>query len=716
MKDVTKIPHFAKSENLVQILMRKTQNQNPLFFRILVAYYFSKIAATMRINIKTHDRGIIPINMYGINLATSGAGKGFSTNIVEEQIINKFKTNFMKYTFPSVSEKNIAKLAIARSAKIPGSDPDDIALKVEAEFKQLGHFVFSFSEGTSPAVKQMRHKLLMANCGSVNLEIDEIGSHLIGNKDVLDTFLELYDVGKVKSKLIKNTDKNIRNEEIDGRTPTCMMLFGTQDKLLMPGSVEEKEFFNMLLTGYGRRCFFGYSPFISDDLTITPEQLYALSTDTSIDKFMSGLSTHLGKLADEINYGLTLEMSKDVAMLVIEYQLECRRAALKIPQYQENRKAELQHRYYKMLKLAGAYAFIDGSKDIQKDHIYQAMKLTEESGVAFNQLLTREKPHKALAKFIVEHEGELTVVDLMDNLPFFKGSESVRKDLLIRATAFGYKNNMVIKRNYIDGIEFFNGESLEETDINKLRVSYSKFMTEGYTNAVAPLSKLNRLVNATGLNYCANHFKEGYRHSKNVIEGFNLLILDVDDGFSLDTAKMLLKDYTAIFATTKRHTPQKNRYRIILPLSHIVKLDAENYVRFMQNVFNWLPITVDDQTKDSARKWQSFKGEYYVQDGKLIDALKFIPHTSEEEKQSKHILDHQDLGNLERWFYTNINMGNRNNQLIKYALALVDSGKTIDEVRIIMKEFNKRLQYPISEPEINSTIMVTVIKRVNNTP
>ncbi len=37
------------------------------------------------------------------------------------------------------------------------------------------------------------------------MEIDEIGSNLLGQMDVLTTFLELYDVGKVKQKLIKNT-------------------------------------------------------------------------------------------------------------------------------------------------------------------------------------------------------------------------------------------------------------------------------------------------------------------------------------------------------------------------------------------------------------------------------------------------------------------------------------------------------------------------------
>lgn len=49
-------------------------------------------------------------------------------------------------------------------------------------------------------MKQMRHKLLMADAGSVNLQIDEIGSNLVGNVDVLNTFLELYDMGLIKPK------------------------------------------------------------------------------------------------------------------------------------------------------------------------------------------------------------------------------------------------------------------------------------------------------------------------------------------------------------------------------------------------------------------------------------------------------------------------------------------------------------------------------------
>lgn len=72
MKDLTTLEHFAPAEKLVDILKAKTQHTDPLFFRILVAYYFCKVASIMRCNVATKDRGNIPVNMYAVNAAVSG--------------------------------------------------------------------------------------------------------------------------------------------------------------------------------------------------------------------------------------------------------------------------------------------------------------------------------------------------------------------------------------------------------------------------------------------------------------------------------------------------------------------------------------------------------------------------------------------------------------------------------------------------------------------
>jgi len=711
MKDLSTIKHFDASEKLVSILMKKTQNKNPLFFRVLSAYYFAKVASMMRTGIKTHDRGTIPVSLYALNLSTSGSGKGFSTNIIEEQVINQFRDRFLDETFPSISQINLHKLAVKRAVR-DDIDEEDALEKVNREFELQGNLAFSFDSATTAAVKQMRTKLLMANAGSVNFEMDEVGSNLMGNLEVLGTFLELFDVGKVKQKLTKNTAENKRSEEIEGRTPTNLLLFGTPSKLLNSGKTEE-EFLAMLETGYARRCFFGYHRKPNTDAGLTAEEVYDMMTDTSSAQYLTDLSNKLAVLADPVNFNTELTLTKDVSLIYIEYKIQCDRKADALKEHDEILKAELSHRYYKALKLAGAYAFIDGSHEVKEEHLYPAIKLAEESGEAFNRIMTRERPYVKLAKYIANANRELTNVDLIEDLNFFKGTTSQQRDMMSLATAWGYKNNIIIKRSYMDGIEFLEGESMEETDTSKMIVSYSNDIAQGFEPEYAPFDQLDRLTTLNGYHYAAHHFKDKHRNSINLIQGFNLAIIDIDEGVSLSTAKMLLKGYKAFFATTKRHTPQENRFRIIFPLSHIVKLDATSYSKFMVNVFNWLPFDTDESTKDCARKWETYpNGTVEYQDGDLLDAMLFIPQTKKEEEQSQKILDNNSLNNMERWFYLNTTTGNRSNQIIRYALALVDNGESVEGVRNAILSFNGKLKDPLPEDEISNTIMVSVVKAV----
>lgn len=710
MKAIKDMKHFPIAEQLVDILTKKTQNPNPLFFRVLVAYYMAKITSMMRIGVNTHDRGTIPVSLYAINLSVSGSGKGFSTNIVEEQVINQFRERFLEETFPLAAEKNVTKIAIKRAVKYQ-EDEEDMIERVRKEFEDLGPLAFSFDSGTTAAVKQMRHKLLMANAGSVNLEIDEIGSNLLGNVEVLNTFLELFDIGKIKQKLIKNTADNKRSEDIDGRTPTNMMLFGTPAKLLNGGKVED-EFYSFLETGYARRCFFGYNKKVEIDRKKTAQEVYDMMTDKTAETFLKKLSSQLGRLADPINFGRNLSISKNVSLQLIEYKLMCEERVEQMREHEEISKAEMMHRYYKVLKLAGAYAFIDGAKEVTEDHLHHAIKLAEESGSAFKRILSRERNYVKLANYIADVGHEVTQVDLVEDLPFYRGAEAQKRDMMNLAIAYGYKNNIIIKKSYSDGIEFLQGESLEVTDLHKMRISYSDKITEGYLCDVAPFAELYKLVTMEGYHYTAHHFENGYRNSENLIEGFNLLILDVDSGTNLQTAQSLMSDYKALFATTKRHTDRSNRFRIILPLSHMVKLDAKQYAKFMENVFNWLPFEVDRSTKDCARKWETYPGTHLYQDGQLLDATLFIPQTRKEEEQRKVLMDQSSLNNLERWFYQHTDVGNRSNQLIRYALVLVDNGFSIEQVRTAVLNFNDKLKDNLTEKEINDTIMVTVVKNI----
>lgn len=711
MKTFEEMDYHPTSEKLVNILCGKTQNDNPLFFRVLVGYYFALLASSMRTIIATHDRGDIPVNLYALNLSTSGSGKGFSTNIIENEVINQFRSRFLEETFPLIAEQNLPKLALKRANR-KSTDVDDELSKLQKEFDSSGPLVFNFDSGTPAAVKQMRHKLLMANAGSVNLQIDEIGSNLVGNVDVLNTFLELYDVGAIKQKLIKNTSENVRSEEIIGRTPTNMLLFGTPAKLLN-GSKTEDELYSMLETGYARRCFFGYSRAHSKKGETTPEEVYDLMTNQGNNQYIQQLSDQLDNLADIINLNRRLVMSKETSLLLIEYRLKCEREAHALPEHEEIKKAEISHRYFKALKLAGAYAFVDSSHELTMDHLYYAIKLAEESGDAFNKLLTRDRNYVKLAKYIAAVRREVTQPDLVEDLPFYKGSAAQKAEMLTLAIAYGYKNNIIIKKSVSDGIEFLRGETLQLTNLNKMVVSYGPNMAEGYLNEFVAFDKLHILMQHPSMHWVAHHLTDGYRNEENCIPGFNLLVIDVDGGVNMSTVKLLLGNYSYLIYTTKRHTEDEQRFRLVFPINYTLSLDAKEYKELMENIYAWLPFEVDTSTNQRARKWLTQPGFYEYNEGEVLDILPFIPKTSKNEERKILLDTQQSMDNLERWVINNIGDGNRNNMLLRYAMILVDGGFEFEQINNRVKQLNDKIPDKLDEVEIMSTIMSSVGKALS---
>ena len=714
MKTTEEMAHHPMSEKLVNVLCEQTESTNPSFFRLLVAYYFGLVASMMRASIKTLDRGEIPINLYAMNLATSGAGKGHSTNIMEDRVIHLFRERFRDETFALLAADNLPKLAVKRANR-KSVDPDEELARVQKEFDQQGNLLFSFSEATAPAVKQMRHKLLMADAGSLNFQMDEVGSYLGANQEVLVTFLELYDVGSIKPKLTKNSSENIRGEEIVGRTPTNMMLFGTPSSLLDGGKTEQ-EFYDMLEAGYARRCFFGYSRDYTKNLDRTPEQVFAQLTQVNSNTVLDEIADHLEALSDMINVRKSLVMSKDVSMILIEYKLKCEREAALYPEHEQIKKAEISHRYFKALKLAGAYAFIDDVPEVTEAHLYAGIKMAEESGQAFHKLLTRDKPYVKLAKFISTVKREITQADLVEELPFYRGSLSQRNEMMMLAIAYGYKNNIIIKKSFSDGIEFLRGETLKESDLSKMVISYSTDITTDYRNETPAFDQLYKLTQAQGMHWVAHHLNGGYRNEENCIEGFNLAVIDVDGGVSMSTAKLLLKGYKYLLYTTKRHTDDENRFRIILPLNYELAMDAKDYKEFMANVYEWLPFEVDKATNQRSRKWLSHDGHYEYNEGELLDALPFIPKTSKNEERKMLMDSQQSMDNLERWVINNIGDGNRNNMLLRFGMILVDAGFGFEEIRTKVVSLNEKIPDKLDEAEIMSTVMVSVMKAISKRP
>lgn len=719
--DYSQMSYNPLAEKIVQILITKTQNDNPQFFRLQANYYLSLIVSVMGTRIKSNLTGVIPVNMYGVNLAGSGSGKGFSTNILENQVIGLFRQHFMQEVFPKQAELNL-QIEAAKRAKYMNIGLNESEERLNKEYRSYGAYRFSFDSATTPAIKQLRNKLLLARVGAINISIDEIGSNLESNTDTLNTFLELYDKGVIKDKLTKNTDTATRHQEIIGETPANIMMFGTPSKLLDGGKVEDN-FFSFLETGYARRCFFAYSKKASSTKDLTPEELYQRLTNHNHEQELITISRNLFHLADTHYCNTELEVPDATGIELMRYRIDCEQRASKLPEHMDIQRAELTHRYFKVLKLAGVYAFLDMKPEIEIQHIHQAIKLAEDSGDALNQMFQREKPYERLAKFIAGNMGgELTQVDLSNQLPFYRGSQTVRNDMMTSAIAWGYKNNILIKKTYRDGIEFFTGESLEETDLDKLIVSYSKDLADNYVSDTVSFKNMVNLVTYKDLHWTNHHTVDGHRSEKTMVEGFNCIVLDIDGTTTLQVAQELLKDYTYIIHTTKRHQQlvemekgvfeKRDRFRIILPVNYKLDLSKDEYKEFMEGIQQWCPFELDTATFQRSRKWLCNDiAQTFVNEGELFDALPFIPRTSRNEVYKKEQLSLQSMNNLERWFAQRMISGDRNNTIAKYGFMLQDSGFKPAEIEHMLLAFNDKLENKLDEQEILSTVMTSIRNR-----
>lgn len=629
--------------------------------------------------------------------------------MLEQEVINTFRNVFLEHTFPVSAEAHCDKLANKRAAR-NGTDAGDELVKLGRDFQSLGALLFSFDSATTPAIKQMRQKLLMANLGSCNLQVDEIGANFSGSVEALTAYLELYDKGLIKDKLVKSTSENTRFERIEGATPANMLLFGTPSKLL-DGSKTEEQLMEMLEMGYARRCFFGYTDRAAKVFDKTIDELMNDMFDDSYDEYLEELSDELGELANLSNTNKVLELSQDTRRLLIEYKVKCEKQASELSELEVIKRSEIEHRYFKVMKLAGAYAFVDKSDTIEVTHVEYAIKLAEDSGEAFGRIMTPQRGYVKLANYLAEVRGEVTLADLDEDLPSFRGSKAQKDEQIMMATAWGYKNNIIIKKSYLDSILFLHADSIEETDTDKLIISYTNApdMTKGYRNETAKFEDLPKLFKADGFHWLSHHVQHGYRKEENGISGFNLLVLDVDGSTNLSTAKLLLNGYKAIYYTTKRHTDSENRFRIILPTNYTLKMDSKEYKEFYNNILKDLPFEVDTQCAIRTKKWLSnANAEVSIIDGELFDVLPYIPKSSKNAEREQRLESQQELDNLERWVINNTGDGNRNNMLHRYASVLMDAGFSFESIKEKTIALNNKLIDKLDELELANTIFHTI--------
>lgn len=711
---------------LVKSIQQKIQNHDTDFYNVMVSHYISMKAAMLHVGVKSNTRGRLPVGNYSICLADSGFGKGFAQTILEKQVFHKFFTEFSTVCLDASFEQHVAADAYNIS-RATGLDPANIEERLRREYGDTGPYTMTFDSGTAAAMKQLRHKLMAAHLGSVNFLQDEVGLKLANSLEELTVLLELYDTGSIKEKLIKNTKDNQRYVQKFGITPATMLLFGTP-KLVFDGGRTENAFVDILTTGFARRSLFAWGLSTAKDAELSAQSInmmYSKLVAASDQEMWDKISDDILEFAKLEYHRKTIMLNEPEEKILLNYKLACEQEAKNMNEFADLLRTELIHRHSKVLKLAGALAFFEKHDTITERTLLAAISIVERSGKAFEKVVNRERTYATLARFLAAQKQPVTLADMSEALPFFKTAWSARKEQLELAAAWGRNRFITIKEERVDGISMYQGFALEQTDLSKLVISASINQATGFEPLTCDwnqdkIAKLLTLSNhdlsgvtdteKSAVSWCPITFKDNHRKTENVIPGTSMIVLDVDGTTTLESVHDIFRGYHFATCTTKSHTDDSHRFRVVVPINVCLTLDENDYRTFMQNIIDWLPFQCDRMSCAIAHKWLTNpNGEVFINKGediKLFDAFPFIPGTRhnelrlEEMKEGKK--DIRQESQLIYWFIKQINeYGNRNTHLFRLGVMLAERTELpLSEIYKILMGVNSQIKNPLGSDEV----------------
>jgi len=467
-----------------------------------------------------------------------------------------------------------------------------------------------------------------------------------------------------------------------------------------------------------RRSFFAFATKPEKE-KISAKEMVERSRRRSDDNDikMKHMNQYFEKLASPKNMNKEIPITEDSEIRIAEYQIACDEIVEASKALQEQERIELTNRAYKATRLAGVYAFIDGSDEIKVEHIEQAIYVAELSGLAFQKVCNQPPIFERIFNFI-KNRTKTSDVDLAKQ-NWFKGSSSQKRELLQLARAFAYENDYLFKIKEVESVEFYSFIPMPKTDVDNITISISKDITKGFKKKKVPFEILHEVVCNPEFNYSAGTFKKGYRNKDNYEKKQNLVIIDIDDGMKLETAKKMFSNYKCLIAATRSHQIEKNgtvcdRFRLIFITDRTIQLDSDTYGRFMSNVYASLGVPADESCKDSSRAYFGAKREYWYSSGdKLLEISDLIPDTSRE-KERRVMLSSSGIGStlgVERVLLESAVVGSRNDACIKWALFIKDSGYSFEDAKDKVLDFNSKLPEPLTKRELEQTVLSTLKRK-----
>ena len=670
---------------------------NPMLIENAFWYVLSSYISLINPTIEYKDKRI-PINYFGISISSSGSGKTFSYNKIKDL----FSTTKWEEALTMSYDK--------ANATLPNDD-----IVIEGESYDLKNFLPNF-ENTIEGSKEGLYLrcLSQSQCfaGSINVINEEIMDVILNSN--INTMKELYD-GKFLGKVIKGSI----NKNLYGLNSN-MLLFGSSTGLKKDKKIYEY-FQKALNSGIYRRSFIYYQE--PTTLVVNDkEPMEKVSTDyinfmirENSNSFLKGYPTMIivcsecYSLLDNINTEL-LEFSNKY--------LDDERFSAEVGSFD------------KILKLSGLHAISNAKYVIEPEDIEYAYGFYKKVRETNKTLFNVEPQHKRIYK-IIKQTGKCTKTDILEKDIFNRMSFNEDINLVHE---YCYKNNEQLITTG-SKIKFYQVKELDKNNLNKIIISIPKTdrkeQTKDYASMFVPFngerSIQTILERCRVSNFCLVHFDKGKRSKSNAIGKINCIGIDVDDGSLSEIKDKLDKENLVyIIYTTKNHRKEKNgfvsdRFRILLPFNITIDIEPERYSILIENICNALDINVyDEACLDISRLWFTSPNckIYSNMSGSIFNLLLFMPDTIIDE-QIMEITEFEGdddeltrrIQGMIRWTIANTSEGNRNINLARLGLFVVDLTSDKELAKSVVLSTNSMINEPISTIEIEKTMFKSIERK-----
>lgn len=656
-----------------------------------VHYYLSLAASLRRISLSENNGStIVPINYIGITLSKSGSGKSLVASLARSLI--------------SDVEEKFLTLALLKLQKVIQNDGGSIPL-------------IEYKDGSMSGFLADRSALDAAQIGSSNIHVEELLDVLKGGDfdQVLNMLIESWQEGKSSARKFKSyTSPAIHY------VPSNALLYGSPEGFRSGSDNRFKSFEDTLANGLARRSHVVFDE--SEQQLEDEPTLESIMADKKRVEDSKKMEIELREYINSIilgsnNTNLLITIGVEAELELRRYETHLKNKVSSNPLIKNAVRAEMLSRAYKIRRLAALYALYDGGNEVSPENVIDAIEWAESLNKDLSIILNAETPQERIYDFLSKVNKYVSATEISKYCGITtKEFREVEPEIY----SVAYDAGSVVQKKVFDDeakVIKYNLIKGKATEPDKMICSASNHQANGYEPLSIGFRQLPDLVKGVyGSHYSAGTFVNKHRTIENYIRKANLIIFDVDEGTTIEDARIFLKDYRGFIATTRNHQREKHgllpcdRFRVVLVSKFEFNLSPEDYKETLRNLSRFIGITADEPTIEVARMYFAHEASEitHLNGEELVDIRQFVPETKEVEKTQEAIKRYEGNTNInafDRHFLRKATVGSRNNELFKLAKALMEhKNASLEEAKAKVIEINSMLADPLSEVEVERTI------------